>query len=1063
MQLVDLSRYFTKSQSDARYEFKPQTPLPPSGISVATVVTSNPQLSTLTVTLTDPVLPYWADPTVQYVNGYQITAVYTLDNIQSSVIDYFTWGSSYIVTVPSGVSYSLTIKTLDYLNTYSGSSTVYTGTAAADSTYPAAPTITIASTTVTITSANTELDFDHYTLLRSQGGVTYSVIVPAYYSLSITDADIPTTASNYYYKVGAVNASGLITYSNILGPESLTSTAPVLPDVPTMAGATAVANPDASITITVPITDTTHLFSYRFYREVVGTTSWVSLGIIQYISSPIVFIDYLANSGTSYNYACSALNSSGGETALSSTYVTATSEDTLVLAPPVGLGISGVIGGVSATWTATGLNDATYLIKYRLSSVGSYTSPEGVESNQYTILDLTTIKDLLANELEIAVALVDRFGNTSAYGTYTATYSDLLGYQPASTVNPPAPAAITNVINNDGTIALSWSAPNVSGLSGYEIEQYDTISLIWSNLGTLKDTTQGTKSFVASGLEPYAFQNRQYQYRVRTTDNSGNITSPNLLNDSSFESGTLVYWSQAGSPPTLISSPTFNGAAYAASISNTSALYQASIAVLPLLNYTLSAYVTLAAGYPGTNPKIEISWYDISNTLISTIYNSVAATGTYQRVILTGVSPSNAVTAKILLAGDTSLTTSPCVYDSIQFEQSVQASTYADGKTLLLNAVETAGPPDYGTISLAAIAQVGQILITWNNPTSVTTGAFEYINGYFEIWRATNSGFTTSVTKIGEVPSNNDGAQNSYTDTAMSATAASTFYYKLKATDRYQNTSSYLNGGASVTATTALWSNSSGDFSGANGVAVDNLGNLGLKNKVLATTSGGSSGLTSSWADLPNLSYTSNSMLHPTLYGNPCLLAVNVNFSSMSSGGTISGITFTPGTGSTSTGTGPPTAIVVISGDGSGATASLTFSGSGTYPNLTFTGTVNITNAGNGYTAATAYITISTPSGTTYSGATPTSAPCTVMTPTPTSNVQFSAQILMDGSPITNSSVVIIPVTNLITNTNGQATYQILQLFTASAGSHTFRVQAQTASSYTVLPGSGSFQLIELG
>jgi hypothetical protein len=250
---------------------------------------------------------------------------------------------------------------------------------------------------------------------------------------------------------------------------------------------------------------------------------------------------------------------------------------------------------------------------------------------------------------------------------------------------------------------------------------------------------------------------------------------------------------------------------------------------------------------------------------------------------------------------------------------------------------------------------------------------------------------------------------------------------------------------------------------GSGGNAIDNFGNLKLKNMKGIGGLTASPTVSSSFADLPELG-TGNGAMTVSTKGNPCLMGANLNFSAVTSGGTVGGVTsigwspfaFTLGTTNPPA---PPSISISISGNGSGSGASVSWSvqGNGAPPtSFTYTPTLGIT-PGSGYTSATATVTISNaPSGSGYANGTNTYG-CSVNLSTPASGVPVQMRILMDGiatlGPFSTSS-----------DSKGNAVFNVLQLLFPTSGSHSFQVQAeQLGSGATVTSVSRQFQLVELG
>jgi hypothetical protein len=238
----------------------------------------------------------------------------------------------------------------------------------------------------------------------------------------------------------------------------------------------------------------------------------------------------------------------------------------------------------------------------------------------------------------------------------------------------------------------------------------------------------------------------------------------------------------------------------------------------------------------------------------------------------------------------------------------------------------------------------------------------------------------------------------------------------------------------------------SGGLHGSSGSAIDSDGNIILKNIVTVQGIGGT--LSSTFSTLPSLG-----ALTYSFKGNPVLVSLNLAFQATTSGGTVTGIGFNP-TNATSTGGNPPTVSITISGDGSGASASVTWAGSGG-PTVTFTPTVHI-NGGAGYSYANAIVSVYVPPGTSYSGPGSGTYTCSVPTPVPQAGVSISTQVLMDGN-------ILFDPTQIVTDSNGRAKFNEMQVFSIPAGTHTFAVQTKYDNATPAKFINGLFNVVELG
>ena len=273
-------------------------------------------------------------------------------------------------------------------------------------------------------------------------------------------------------------------------------------------------------------------------------------------------------------------------------------------------------------------------------------------------------------------------------------------------------------------------------------------------------------------------------------------------------------------------------------------------------------------------------------------------------------------------------------------------------------------------------------------------------------------------------------------------------------------------GGASP-ASPNLWFDSLGNLIGANGTAVSFNGNITLKNKFVQNGTTSSPTVSASgFEDLPELTA---SYLTFTTYGNPVFIDINGTFFSHTSGGTTGPVTDIGWIPSSISYTGisapslPSVTISFSGGGGSGAYASLDWGGYSTYnlggmPPLTVW-TYNSPSiylaGGSGYSSdPTTQVTIgssgwSIPAGT-------ITATASISAATPVANQSYQVRVLMDGSPVLGQFY-------LSTDINGNGYFSGTQMIFASAGMHTFEVQAYNTSSSVISNFSRSFMLVELG
>ena len=810
---TDPSQFYTRKQSDSRYQMSPQAPTPPTNFVLAskpsgTTWLQDAETAYLIVTLVDPVTPTWASTSQTFVSGYLFTATYTSGlgvavNVTSTLPYAGPNGTYQVPNLPTGVQVSLTAKTVDYLGASGPASTAIVVTTDVNTTPPAVPSVTSVLSypgiAFTIQNPDTAKNFDYYELWRGQEilnspNVTWTV-PPLFRFIGnqAVDLSIPATGA-YFYKVRAYDTAGNYADSVILGSFTLTGNQAAAPVQPSLTSATATANADGSIDLSFPVTLVSTVTSYRIYRKDTVHTSWLLLNTTaQPSASPITYHDTNVINGVAYTYSLSAVASFGGESSFSQTGITATSNDTTTPAAidPTTVVFTGQLGSLNVSWPAS--TDATlnyYTVTVSIDGI-NWLAAERAPTNNYTIYGLTETKDQLANVLKVAITVVDQNGNSSAATTCTVTYPSLITFHPASTSLPPSPFTVSGVSNPDGSITLSWPAPSIPDVAGYLIEELESGSL-WESLTTVYDSTAGTKSYTAIGLTPFNFGGVLYRYRVHTIDTSGNISTANLIENPSFSQGITTWIGTY----TLVS-PGYNNLGYSARVSYASPVSQ-SLAVTAGLAYTASAYIgkdTVSA-----NATVAIHWYNSSGVQISSSTGTLTTVTTgYQRVSVTATAPATATTASVILLADSTQPAVTVLFDDIQFEQSAFLSPYGDGKTLFISSVDTNGPGDYAP-TITITPGIGSLSLLWNNPTTsfvpnepTNNGYLDYVGGaVYEIWRSPDS---TTWSKVAEVPANASSTVTTanYTDLSPSDTLAAHYYYKIRARDRFGNEGSWLN------------------------------------------------------------------------------------------------------------------------------------------------------------------------------------------------------------------------------------------------------------------------------
>lgn len=806
----DPTSYFTRRQSDARYVRIPTPPPAPTnlvltGSGIATTLTS--ETAYLIFSLTPPVAPNIVSMQFLATGGGQSI---------SQIIPLYGTGPYQLNELALNVPYTISVRAIDSFGQTSDYTPTQVITTPADTTPPATPSITAnpspTGCLITIGTLNVEPDFAYYELYRSTStDMAGAILMAKFTGIAYQDISIPSSG-NYYYQVSAWDVYGNHSLSNIVGPVALTTTTLPLPPYPDMALGTITANLDGSITITWPavvMPGSETLSFWRIWRNQTGI-GWVLINTI--VATPGLggtYKDTLTIGGVTYSYAVEAVNSVGGGSGYNPADVLTTTAATLPAPnPPTNIRFQGGPGSVIVTWTpSTSPYVQFYAVNYSMTYSPLDWQPTDilVAGSTFTLYGLTELRTALTDQLTFRVAAVDATLAQSTYLTDTVTFTDLAGYQPASTTPPTSPDPVLTNPNNDDSISIGWQAPNGNNnIWGYRIDVFKDPGFgIWELLKVVKDSVTGNdfKVITDTGLVPYAFSGVTYRYRVFTIDTTGNISSFNALDNPGFEYN-LRSWTpavDAGNISNIVTSPV-EGGGQSLNANYAGRVYQV-LPVLEGLTYAFSAYVAQDS-VPGAIAKIRWEWLDASSILISQDTATIATIGSFLRVSIGPFpAPIGAAYIKLSLEGDPSNTTTTFFWDDVQFEESPVITPYADGKSEITKAVDTLGPEVYPGINLIAAPGIGQIKLTWNNPTSGDTDSYMYIRSVFEVWRAPDvAGSPGTFVQIAEVPGNNNGAINGYTDLDPVETSAVKYWYNLKGKDQYNNEGVYLVG-TPVTAT----------------------------------------------------------------------------------------------------------------------------------------------------------------------------------------------------------------------------------------------------------------------
>ncbi|MCY3550396.1 MAG: fibronectin type III domain-containing protein [Candidatus Poribacteria bacterium] len=273
-----------------------------------------------------------------------------------------------------------------------------------------------------------------------------------------------TNGTLYTFMVSAWNDSGF-------GSESSSATA--TPNIPTPTGFTASSGEDGQVTLDWTAPSLVTVTRYEYNQN--GGTSWTSTG-----TTTSATVTGLTN-GTQYTFSVRVVSANGNGTASSSETATPT-----IVAPTGLTAPSGEDGQVTLSWTAPSVSTITgYQYKRDTENWASAGT-----SSPYTVTGLTN-----GVTYNFRVRAVGTGGGGTASSSETATPTIV------------APTGLT-AAGGDGQVTLSWTAPSVSTITGY---QYKRDSASWVSAGT-------SSPYIVTGL----VNGDSYTFKVRAIGAGGN-------------------------------------------------------------------------------------------------------------------------------------------------------------------------------------------------------------------------------------------------------------------------------------------------------------------------------------------------------------------------------------------------------------------------------------------------------------------------------------------------------------------------------------------------------------
>ncbi len=464
-QSTDYATTTTRFQQQSWFNFSVSAPTTPTGLTSSSITTSSVTVS-------------WnssADATsynLQRDTNTSFTGPTTTTGIVTT--------SSSVTGLSSGTNYYFRVSAVNSVgtSTYSSYITVLT--------LPAAPTISSSSisTSGATISWSAITGASSYTLQRSSSS-SFTTIDSSLSGIVGTSTSVSglSSGTTYYYRLYAVNSTGLSSASNTVTLLTLPSTTTISTTSITSSG------------FTLNWTSVTGASSYIYQRSTDAsfTTIDASLSGLSGTSTSITGL----SSGTTYYYRMYAVNSSGQGSASNSLTVL-----TLPSAPTIA---SSSITATTATisWSA-------------ITGASSYTLQRS-SSSSFTTIDVslsgisgtsTSVTGLTANSTYYyRLYAVNTTGQSSASNTLTL-------------LTIPAAPTLTSYSNTGTTLTINWTS--VSGATSYTLQRSST-SLFTSIDASYTGLTD--ISYNITGLSP----NTAYYFRVYALSANGTSAASNTL------------------------------------------------------------------------------------------------------------------------------------------------------------------------------------------------------------------------------------------------------------------------------------------------------------------------------------------------------------------------------------------------------------------------------------------------------------------------------------------------------------------------------------------------------